>query len=174
MKIQTEQNNNRKKEHKCSINHEDSAPKMEQSGVEGIFARSITKNKLRYTEYYGDGDTKSFSAVKDFYEGVTVLKKECIGHVQKRVGSRLRKLKKQTKGLGTQGLNDACIDRLQNYYGIAVRSNVGNLANMKKSIYAALMHVASSKENNYHWAYCPAGDNSWCSFQRDEGGNKNM
>ena len=55
-----------------------------------------------------------------------------------------------------------------------MRSNVGNLANMKKSIYAALMHVASSKENNYHWAYCPAGDNSWCSFQRDEANKTNI
>ena len=95
----SEQYNKRRKEHKCSINHEGSAPKMEQSGVERIFARSITKNKLHYTEYYGDGDTKSFSAVNDFYEGVTVLKKECIGHVQKRVGSRLRKLKKKLNAL---------------------------------------------------------------------------
>ena len=94
--------------------------------------------------------------------------------MQKRVGSRLRKLKNKLKASETQGLNDACIDRLQNYYGIAVRSNVGNLANMKKSIYAALMHVASSKENNYHWAYCPAGDNSWCSFQRDEANKTNI
>ena len=51
------------------------------------------KNKLRYTEYYGDGDTKPFFVVKDVYEGVTVVKKECIGHVQKRVGIRLRKNK---------------------------------------------------------------------------------
>ena len=25
---------------------------------------SIEKNRLRYTEYYGDGDTKAFSAVE--------------------------------------------------------------------------------------------------------------
>ena len=71
------------------------------------------------------------------------------------------------KGLGKFGLNDACIDRLQNYYGIAIRSNVGNLPKMKKAIYAALMHVASNKDNNYHWAHCPPGGDSWCTYQRD-------
>jgi len=44
----------------------------------------------------------------------------------------LRKLKKEKKGLGGKGkLTDAMIDRLQNYYGIAIRSNVGDLAQMK-------------------------------------------
>ena len=45
---------------------------------------------------------------------------------------------------------------------------------MKKAIYAALMHVASSKENNYHWVYCPEGGISWCSFQRDKANNTNV
>ena len=134
--------------------------KMEQSGVERIFGRSIMKNKLRYTEYCGDGDTKCFSVVKD--EGVIVVKKECIGHVQTRVGTRLRKLKKQIKDLGTLGLNDPCIDRLQSYYGIAVRSNVGDISNMKKAMYA------------YHWTNCLNGGNSRCSFQRDKANNTNV
>ena len=54
-----------KHDHICSINRHGSAPKMEQEGVERIFGRSINKNKIRYTEYYGDGDTKSFSAVEN-------------------------------------------------------------------------------------------------------------
>ena len=59
------------------------------------FVRSIEKNKVRYTEYYGDGDTKAFSAVANVYGDEDKVKKlECIGHIQKRVGSRLRKLKK--------------------------------------------------------------------------------
>ena len=33
------------------------------------------KNKLSYTVYYRDGDTKSFPVVKNVYEGVTVVKK---------------------------------------------------------------------------------------------------
>lgn len=43
----------------------------------------------------GDEDSKSFSAVlaSDPYGDVTVEKLECIGHVSKRMGTRLRKLK---------------------------------------------------------------------------------
>ena len=36
------------------------APKMEVTSVQRIFSRSIETNQLRYTEYYGDGDSKSF------------------------------------------------------------------------------------------------------------------
>ena len=36
---------------------------------ERIFNRSIDKNVLRYTEYYGDGDTKAFSSIESVYGG---------------------------------------------------------------------------------------------------------
>ena len=52
-------------EHKCSINHTGSAPAMEKAGAQLIFQHSITNRKLKYTEFYGDGDSKSFAAVKD-------------------------------------------------------------------------------------------------------------
>ncbi|GFW85719.1 uncharacterized protein TNCV_853681 [Trichonephila clavipes] len=65
--------------------------------------RSEANRSLRYTSYYGDGDSKAFNNVKDIYGYDSVVKYECIGHVQKRVGSRLRKLKKSTKGLGGKG-----------------------------------------------------------------------
>jgi hypothetical protein len=115
--------------------------------------------------------------LENIYEakGVTVVKKECVGHVQKRVGTALRKVKKETKGLGGKGkLTNAyaMIDRLQNYYGIAVRSNIGNKKNMKKSIHAALFHCASSKENNYH-VHCPDGPESWCKFKKDKANSTN-
>ena len=76
---------------------------------------------------------------------------ECVDHVQKRVGTRLRKLKRDKKGLGGKGkLTNVIIDRLQNYYGIAVRSNVNSLEGMKKAIHASLFHVASSEKNIWH------------------------
>ena len=51
---------------------------------------------------------------------MVVEKKECVGYVQKRLGTALRKLKKEKKGLGGKGkLTDNMIDKLQNYYGIA-------------------------------------------------------
>ena len=87
------------KKHKCTMNHEGSAPKKELDGVVKTLERFTSKHNLRYSDYCGDGDTKCFSTVKDIYDGITVSKKECIGHVQKRVGNRLRKLKKSVKGL---------------------------------------------------------------------------
>lgn len=149
--------------------HKGSAPAMEVEGTKRIFGRSIQKFNLRYSEFYGDGDSKSFSSVEHFYQGLIVVKKECIGHVQKRVGNRLRKLKKSTKGLGGKGkLTDTMIDRLQNYYSIAIRSNVGNLVMMQTAVNVSLFHCASTGKNNFHDVYCPAGKESWCSYQRDK------
>ena len=78
-----------------------------------------------------------------------VEKYECIGHYQKRVVNRIRKLRARTKGLGGKDkkvpkkdgdkskvvnaksrLTDGVIDKLQNYFGIALRSNIGDLKNM--------------------------------------------
>lgn len=154
---------------KCKVNFKGSAPAMEPEGAKRIFNRSMELHKLQYTEYYGDGDSKGFDEVEDTYEEhcVKVKKKECVGHVQKRLGTALRKLKKETKGLGGKGkLTNNMIDKLQNYYGIAIRSNPGNLAGMKKAIYASLMHCASSKDRELH-DYCPDGKDSWCGFKRD-------
>ena len=110
-----------KASHICKINYQGSAPSMEPEGVKRIFGRSITKSKLRYTDFYGDGDSKSHPAVENIYKNKTVRKLECIGHIQKRVGNRCRKLKLRVKGLGGTGkLTNVMIDRLQNYFGIAV------------------------------------------------------
>ncbi|GBO07196.1 hypothetical protein AVEN_129981-1 [Araneus ventricosus] len=72
---------------------------MESVEAFRIFKTSLSKRELQYTEYYEYGDSKAFLKVKNIYGEDTVTKLECIGPVQKRVGSRLRKLKKKTKGL---------------------------------------------------------------------------
>ena len=71
------------------------------------------------------------------------------------------------KGLPKLGLNDGVIDKLQNYYGVAIRENVGSLEAMKTAIYAAWCHVASSKNNNLH-DHCPEGPNSSYMYKVDE------
>ena len=76
--------------HKCSINHAGSAPAMEKEGVKQIF--SISDRKLPYTEHCGD--SKGFVSVKNTYHPILVIKRECIGYIQKRVGNRLRKKEK--------------------------------------------------------------------------------
>ena len=68
---------------------------METESTKVIFARS-RKSQMRYTELYGDGNSKSFIAVENKYNCIKVVKRECIGHVQKRVGTHLQKLKKET------------------------------------------------------------------------------
>ena len=153
--------------HICMKNTDGFAGGMEVTGGQRIFNRSIDKYKLWYSEVFSDGDSKTYQSVKDTYKELKVIKKECVGHVQKRVGSRLRNLKKRVKGLGGRSrLTDKTIDRLQNFYGIAVRSNKGNLKGMQTNIMAALCHVSSSSTNEWH-DNCPKGSSSWCGFKRD-------
>ncbi|GFV58591.1 uncharacterized protein LOC101238613 [Trichonephila clavipes] len=74
--------------------------------------------------------------------------------------------KKTTKGLGGKNkLTDKLIDRIQNYYEIAIRNNVGNLQKMmSSSVIAAFFHCVS--ENNSLHGQCPEGSESWCRYQR--------
>ena len=51
-----------------------SAPAMEPEGVHRIFKCSVELHNLRYAEYYGDGDSKSFSKVKDVYQTSEITK----------------------------------------------------------------------------------------------------
>ena len=106
----------------CRLNYSGSAPSMEPAGAKRIFERSIEKRGVRYMSFYGDGDSKAYKEVENVYGEEKVTKYECIGHYQKRVGNRLRKLKKREKGL--RELTEAIIDKLQNYFGIALRSLV--------------------------------------------------
>ena len=59
-------------------------------------------------------------------------------------------------------LANALIDKLQVYYGLAIRRNTGNLQGMIKEISAGLHHTASSDCNPQH-QFCPK-ENSWCKY----------
>ena len=100
-----------KARHVCKTNHIGTTSNMEPEGPKRIWERSIRKNKLRYTEFYRDRDSKSFLAVKETYKGTKIKKLECVGHVQKRMGCRLRNLKRNVKGLSGKGkVTNAMID----------------------------------------------------------------
>ncbi|GFW98760.1 uncharacterized protein TNCV_2251231 [Trichonephila clavipes] len=140
---------------------------MEPVGAYRIFERSEDYRMLRYTDYYGDGNSKAFDTVKDIYGKVSVTKLECIGHIEKRVGTRLRKLKSRNKGLGGKGkLTDGLINKLENYSGIAIRSNIGNLDKMQSAVIAAFFHCFASKHGQF-----PVGAERWCKFQRAKASN---
>ncbi|GFX61682.1 uncharacterized protein TNCV_2591251 [Trichonephila clavipes] len=86
----------------CLKNHNGSAGMMETVGMVRIFQRSLSHPSVRYTSYIGDGDSKTFSSItasNPYGEDITVSKIECVGHVQKRMGTRLRKLKQMSSKL---------------------------------------------------------------------------
>ena len=67
------------------VNYSGTAPAMEAEGVKRMFERSIVKQSLQYTSYYGGGDSKAYGAVKSTCDvEKSVHKFECIGHSQKR------------------------------------------------------------------------------------------
>ena len=95
---------------------------MEVAGAVKIFERSMPTYIVRYTDYLGDGDTKAYLEVcerKPYRPDVGIKKIECVGHIQKRMGTRLRTLKAKTKKLpddtplgGRNRLTDAPILKL--------------------------------------------------------------
>lgn len=129
------------------------------------------------SEFLGDGDSKSHKLIVEqaVYGEVEVTKLECVGHVQKRLGSRLRSLKKRLgqtrledgKSIGGSGrLTKTTIDKLQVYYGKAIRNNSHDLQAMKNAVMAIWHHTQSTGQSPDH-DLCPPGEDSWCGFQRD-------
>lgn len=165
--------------HKCNRNYEGFSGGMESTGVLNIFHRSEATRGIRYSKYLGDGDSKAFMKVqeaKPYGDNLDIVKLECVGHIQKRLGSRLRKLKRDMKGqkladgkaLGGPGrLTDAEIDLLQTYFGLAIRRNSNNLKAMREAVWATFLHKCSTDEMPQH-VLCPKGPDSWCKYQRSQ------
>ncbi|XP_070532674.1 uncharacterized protein [Ptychodera flava] len=172
-------------EPKCRMNHDGSAKSMEETGAAILFERSKEKYNIRYTQYIGDGDSAAYQSVKDVYadDGIQVEKQDCVGHIQKRMGTHLRKLVEKYKGgkledgkslTGRNRLTNQMINAFQVFYGIALRNNKGNVHEMSRQTKAILQHYASSNEEPHH-DYCPQGAQSWCKWQRDKvTGKKNI
>ena len=172
-----------KESHNCPANHSGTSSSMESAGAIQIFKRSVERFNLRYTKYLGDGDSASFSNVqeaKPYGDQTSITKLECIGHIQKRIGSRLRQLKSDWrgkklddgKGIGGKGrLTDAAVNKLQNYFGIAIRTNIDSIYAMKKSIYASLFHNSELDPEERH-KFCPRSMESWCKWQKQKAEGK--
>ncbi|GFT50909.1 uncharacterized protein TNCV_1195111, partial [Trichonephila clavipes] len=162
----------------CSANYLGNSGVMEVEGALRIFNRSEVLHNLRCTQYLGDGNSKAYKAVLESkpYKDVNIEKLECVGHVEKRMGTRLSALKLKLKGKkledkkslgGRNRLTDAEIDKLQRYYGLAIRNNSGNLSAMKQAIWAIFFHKISTDLNPQH-GLCPLGDDSWCGYNRSK------
>ena len=99
-------------------------------------------------------------------------KGECLGHIQKRVGTRLRKFKKENgsnvlsdgKKLGGVGrLNEKWINKLQNYYGIAIRQNTTDLNAMRRAVGAVLYHCSEATNSKAR-----DKESEWCKMRMAE------
>ncbi|GBN09076.1 hypothetical protein AVEN_126267-1 [Araneus ventricosus] len=71
---------------------------MEVEGMKKFFRRYVAERCVRYLSYIGDASTfKDVCEDKPYGINTTIEKVECVGHVEKRMGTRLRKLKKDMK-----------------------------------------------------------------------------
>ncbi|GFX49697.1 uncharacterized protein TNCV_1637351 [Trichonephila clavipes] len=131
---------------------------MEVDGMLRIFNRSEKLHNLKCSNYIEDGDTKTFNALsenKPYGDDHLIQKIECVGHVQKRMGTRLMKLKlvyskkKLSDGKTIDGkgrLTDGLIDKLAHYYGNAIRCNSKSVKEMRKAIWAVWSHSCSNDD----------------------------
>ena len=117
---------------------------------------------------------------KPYGEDCEMVKEDCIGHIQKWMGSALRRLVVEYKGkflsdskkISSTGRHTKkVIDKLQDYYGMALRSNVGDLRGMIMAVQVTLHHMTSTDDRPVHHM-CPEGENSWCSYYKAKAGNK--
>ena len=168
-----------KASHKCPINHFGSSGTMESYGAIEIYNRSVDFHNLRYTGYIGDGDSSFYASVVKAapYGDIEIKKMECVGHIQKRMGTRLRNLRKTLKGtklsdgktISGQGrLTEKIINRMQNYYGLAIRQNIDNRYAMKKAVWAIFFHMIENDNEEDRHKCCPRSEDSWCKYQADQ------
>ncbi|CAB4031997.1 Hypothetical predicted protein [Paramuricea clavata] len=115
-----------------------------------------------------------------------VSKLDCVGHVQKRMGKNLIALSGKSKladgkpvGGRAGRLTRPMIDKLQKYYGNAIRRCVDKKAKSKQEVEDAvkrmqcaikgvLYHSVKIVDEKKRHQYCPDGESSWCSFKRDK------
>ncbi|GFW38950.1 uncharacterized protein TNCV_1829441 [Trichonephila clavipes] len=91
-------------------------------------------------------------------------------------GTRLRRLKTKMRGqkrsdgkplCGRNRLTEAEIDRLQAYYGLAIRRNLSSVKDMQQAIWAIFLHKLSTDEKPQH-GFCPSDSDTWCKFKKAE------
>ena len=155
------------------MTHEGSLGSMESDMAVMLFTRSVEQYNLLHTKFVGDGDTNSFRKVFDtnVYDDYPVQKIECVGHVQKRVSTRLHNLVSccgkrslaDGKIIGGRGrLTGDQIKAITQYYGSAIKDNLGDLKSMREAVWAIWFHKGSSDEHPMLNFCCT----SWCPWKQ--------
>ncbi|GFU76067.1 uncharacterized protein TNCV_626611 [Trichonephila clavipes] len=157
----------------------------EIQGASKIIQRSLSLHNACYITYLGDGDCKALDAVKVKKKNIygneyPIEKLDCINHIMKRMGARLRRLKAQLKGQilsdgkslsGKNRLTEHEIDNLQSYYESVIWRNHSSVQNMRQAIWTIFLHKLSNDEYPQH-GFCPIGEDSWCGFKKAEASEK--
>jgi hypothetical protein len=167
-----------KHEQECKANYSGTSGGIEVAGALDIFNRSVASYDVRYTEYLGDGDCRAYDDIvkaKPYGDQVTINKNECIGHVQKRMGTRLRNLKAKKEFLtdgktlgGKNRLTEADITKIQKYYGLAIRRTAKEgLAKMKEEIWSIYFHLSATNETPQYHGLCRSDpEHVWCKYRK--------
>ena len=69
---------------------------------------------------------------------------------------------------GAGRLTDKKIDLFQNYFGLAIRQNKGDLLGLQQSVFATLHYYLASTDSEPNHSFCPTGPESWCKYQNDQ------
>ena len=141
---------------------------MEVDSINEMFARSQEKFGVKYLNYIGDGDFKTYTNIiklDPYGNKYPVVKSECVGHVQRRMGTRLRNIKKSAKLNGKGRLTEVLIKKLTIFYGLAIRRHLQSVNDMKNAIVATLDHYCSTDKKPRH-ENCPEGADSWCEWRK--------
>ena len=107
------------------------------------------KTGAKVTHYLGDGDSKGFTWA-NYAVDWPMTKLECINHVAKRMGSRLRNRRKFNKLGGKGKLTETAINKIQGYYNSIIHHNLGDASLMNQKVNAMRKHIGSSNGNPDH------------------------
>lgn len=113
----------------CDVNFRGSLFVMEVEGVVVLWNRLVERYNIRYKWMVCDGDSKVFNIVEGIFLDCKVVKLDCVGYVQKRMGKYLLNLKVRIKGklvdgtlIGGYGyFIDDKIKQVQRQYGLVMR-----------------------------------------------------
>ena len=149
----------------CNRNYTGSSQAMEPEAAQRIWGRSLERNRLVYSVFVGDGDSKAFQRVTTLnpYPLVKVQKEECLTHVAKRLKKNLKKIKPSTKTKTyiQHKLPEWKADYIASNYSTVILQNRGTTPDkLSRALRLLLNHAAGIHSG------CPTGENSWCRWNR--------
>ena len=143
----------------CTANFSGSSQSMESAAAVEIWKRSVSRHRLVYDTYIGDGDSSSYKNLvkSDPYNGLTTVRKEeCLGHVQKRIKKHLHKKSETFKGLP-----EAKADWIAHLYALVIVQHRGESPlEIHEALQVLLLHTDEKH------ASCPEGSTSWCYYRK--------